>query len=478
MRLLATIHKELLLLFRDRAGLLVLFFMPAVLVVIISLVQENVLKATGETDIRVLFLDRDGGVVGEVIQERLFGSGSVRFVRTLDGETPDAGEVETAVVDGDFQMGIVVPEGTSAAMEERVRGVVAAAFGGEGQRDRGTEGQREEAQRQKGTEAQRHRGTEAQRHKGTEAQRGEEGTELPGIRVYFDPIAQGSFRTAVENGLQRIMMALEMEMKARVVSEAVPRKADGIIRALTGTETPGAVFPAMDDAWGRERVVEVRVERASRGGEGALPTSVQQNVPAWALFGMFFIVVPLGGSLIRERQGGTLTRLLTLPVSYSVILLGKVIAYVLICLAQFGIILLIGIHVMPLLGTPVLEIGSSPGAILVVVVSAALAACGYGILLGTVARTYEQASMFGAVSVVIAAAVGGIMVPVYVMPDIMRRISEFSPLAWGLNALTNIFAREGTLQTVGTEVVCLLAFALGTMLMAWGWFVYRGKVDN
>jgi ABC-2 type transport system permease protein len=301
---------------------------------------------------------------------------------------------------------------------------------------------------------------------------------LPGVQVYFDPIAQGSFRTAVENGLQRILMALEMEMKARAFSQAAPPRADAIIRRITGAETDGPLFPRIDAGWGRERAIGVEVARASRGGEGKLPTSVQQNVPAWALFGMFFIVVPLGGTLIRERQGGTLARLLTLPVSYSVLLLGKVIAYVLICLVQFGIILLIGIHVMPLLGTPVLEIGSSPEAILVVVVSAALAACGYGILLGTVARTYEQASMFGAVSVVIAAAVGGIMVPVYVMPEMMRRISDFSPLAWGLNALTDIFAREGTLQTVQTEVFYLLAFALGTMSLAWGWFVYNGKIDN
>jgi len=158
-------------------------------------------------------------------------------------------------------------------------------------------------------------------------------------------------------------------------------------------------------------------------------------------------------------------------------LLGKVIAYVLICLVQFGIILLIGTHLMPLLGAPVLEMGAAPGAIAAVVIVAALAACGYGILLGTVARTYEQASMFGAVSVVIAAAVGGIMVPVYVMPEMMRRISDYSPLAWGLNALTDIFAREGTLQTVQNEMFYLLAFAVGTMLLAWGWFVYKGRID-
>ena len=38
--LLATLFKELRLLYRDRAGLLVLFLMPAVLVLVVSLVQE------------------------------------------------------------------------------------------------------------------------------------------------------------------------------------------------------------------------------------------------------------------------------------------------------------------------------------------------------------------------------------------------------------------------------------------------------
>ena len=57
----ATLHKELLLLSRDRAGLALLFLMPMVLVLVVSLVQDNVLKLTGEGSIRVLLVDRDGG---------------------------------------------------------------------------------------------------------------------------------------------------------------------------------------------------------------------------------------------------------------------------------------------------------------------------------------------------------------------------------------------------------------------------------
>ena len=64
--LLATMFKELLLLVRDRSGLLVLFVMPAVLVVVVSLVQENVLKSTGETAMDILVDKQDihGGFAG------------------------------------------------------------------------------------------------------------------------------------------------------------------------------------------------------------------------------------------------------------------------------------------------------------------------------------------------------------------------------------------------------------------------------
>lgn len=254
-----------------------------------------------------------------------------------------------------------------------------------------------------------------------------------------------------------------------------------ILREIMGPNlmnAPVGILPRMDSKWGSERLLDVKTKRASRGGLEKLPTSVQQNVPAWALFGMFFIVVPLGGSLIRERQDGTLVRLLTLPVPYVTLLSGKLIAYVFVCMAQFSIILLAGKFVLPILGTPVLEMGSSPAAILLVVVSAALAAAGYGVMLGAISRTYEQASMFGPVSVVIAAALGGFIVPVYVMPELMQKISSYSPLAWGLNALIDIFVRQGDTRSVLPEIFYLLSFFTGTMLIAWGVFVRRGRTGG
>jgi len=96
-------------------------------------------------------------------------------------------------------------------------------------------------------------------------------------------------------------------------------------------------------------------------------------------------------------------------------------------------------------------------------------------MIGTMARTLEQATMFGAVSVVCAAALGGIMVPVYVMPPAMQTISLFSPLAWGLNALVEIAVREGTLGSVRHELLYLAAFFSVTMAIAWARF---GRLDR
>ena len=108
--------------------------------------------------------------------------------------------------------------------------------------------------------------------------------------------------------------------------------------------------------------------------------------------------------------------------------------------------------------------------------SAAVAACGYGILLGTMARTYEQASAFGAVSVVIAAAIGGIMVPVFVMPPVMQTISIFSPLSWGLNAFMDVFVRGGSLRSVLPDVALLVLFFLVTTLVAWFNLSRKGRI--
>jgi len=219
----------------------------------------------------------------------------------------------------------------------------------------------------------------------------------------------------------------------------------------------------------------LQVAEVPAGQKKWRPNAVQQNVPAWSLFGIFFIVVPLGGALLRERQQGTLKRLRSLPVSGWSVLTGKLLAYTSICLVQFGLMLLVGRFLLPRLGTPVFHIGEHPGAVFLMGLVSALAATGYGLFIGCVARSYEQASMLGAISIVIAAAIGGIMVPVYVMPPEMQWLSQFSPLGWGLNGFLKLFVSGGGVTSILPQIMAMLLFFCVTLAMSLMIFKHRSQ---
>ena len=124
LKLYATILKELLLLRRDRAGLLVLFVMPAVLVLVVSLVQENVLKTIGGTNTRILFVDKDQNSLGQTIEDQLRESGSLEIIKELDGQRIDEKSAREAIINGDFQFCVIIPEGITEAVRERARQLV------------------------------------------------------------------------------------------------------------------------------------------------------------------------------------------------------------------------------------------------------------------------------------------------------------------------------------------------------------------
>ena len=197
-----------------------------------------------------------------------------------------------------------------------------------------------------------------------------------------------------------------------------------------------------------------------------IPNSVQHNVPAWTLFAIFFIIVPLSINIVKEKSQGTFVRLRTNPVSYATVLGGKTIVYLLVCIIQFVLMLLIGVYLFPAIGLPKLDISGRLPLLFTVAIFAGLAAIGLGLLLGTIAKTQEQSAPFGATFVVILAAMGGVWVPVFIMPKFMQALSNISPMNWGLNAFYDVFLRNGSLLDIMPELLLLLAFFLITTFMA------------
>ena len=197
-----------------------------------------------------------------------------------------------------------------------------------------------------------------------------------------------------------------------------------------------------------------------------IPNSVQHNVPAWTLFAIFFIIVPLSINMVKEKGQGTFVRLRTHPVSYATILGGKTIVYLSVCMIQFLLMLGVGVFVFPKIGLPTLDISGRMTLLVIVAFFAGLAAIGLGILLGTIARTQEQSAPFGATFVVILAALGGVWVPVFIMPKFMQSLSNISPMNWGLNAFYGVFLRNTGLLEILPEIGLLFLFFMVTTLIA------------
>lgn len=190
------------------------------------------------------------------------------------------------------------------------------------------------------------------------------------------------------------------------------------------------------------------------------PNAVQQNVPAWALFGMFFILIPMAGNMVREREFGVIQRLNIAPVFRVDLLLGKIMTFVIFNQIQLWLMLSIGLFILPLFDMPTLELAHHVPLIILTGLAASFAATSFGVLVGSYAKSYEQATVLGPFIVVLASAIGGIFVPSYLMPTAIQKISQLSPLNWGQSAFLDIFVRDESLATVWPALTKLCAFAV------------------
>jgi ABC-2 type transport system permease protein len=203
----------------------------------------------------------------------------------------------------------------------------------------------------------------------------------------------------------------------------------------------------------------VKAER--HAASGPRPSAVQQNVPAWLVFGMFFVIASMSNLFVRERSTGALARLQSLGVSRSMLLASKALPYLAVNAVQAALMLTVGVWLMPLIGGDALSLaGIHWGALLAALAAVSLAAVSMALMLACAVRTHAQASAIGPVVNVLMAAIGGIMVPKFVMPSFMQRLAELSPMNWGLEALLTVLLRAGDVASTLPHVLRLSGFSV------------------
>ena len=119
-----------------------------------------------------------------------------------------------------------------------------------------------------------------------------------------------------------------------------------------------------------------------------------------------------------------------------------------------------------MLGLPVLALGNSFTGIFILTLATAFAATGYGVLVGTLASTEQQGAIMGSLSILLLSALGGVWVPTYIMPEVMRNISAFSPLNWSLEGFYKLFLRGAEAGAILINASKLMVFGIAALYIA------------
>ena len=414
LRLAATFIKEVKMLLVDKTGVTILFVMPVLLVVIMTLIQHEAYKSLTQSGIPVLLVNKDNDSLGTSLE-----NGFKKF--TFCELTIDHGEkykttadIKNKMVNGDFLVALVIPQNATKVLREIVGSIVARLF--------------------------------------NEDKSQNPAPDQVDIEIIIDPTASRSFVIAITSQLKEFITSI----KTKVLIDILGQKIATLIQSDKKPKLPSTDFFVYKENY------------ALRDAEKTYqPNAVQHNIPAWAIFSIFFIVLPLAGSIINERSEGLFIRMRTVPGSYLSILSGKLFVYFIVALIQFVLIILLGKYGLPCLGLPVLDIGPHISALVALTCALALAAVSYGLLIGTLFDTPQQSAVFGGISILIMSAIGGIWVPLNIMPRFMQTISSMSPLNWALMGYYELFIKGGGWEAIQLQVLKLADFFMVALLLSY-----------
>lgn len=381
----------------------------------VTLIQDNTLKNLSNTKIPILLVDNDKGKVSKTVFENLQKSDAFSVITQIDNQPLTEALAKEAVFKGKFQLAIIIPAHLSSDLQAKIDQNVGKIVSSLGFSDA------------------------AATKKNTKIVNQKE------VKLYFDPATQMSFKNAVMSSIDKMISQIETHSIYTAFQEQL---GEG-----------NASFEQKSFITFKEIMPRVN-------NKEIIPNSVQHNVPAWTLFAIFFIVIPLSINIVKEKTQGTFIRLRTNPVPNSIVLAGKTITYLIICMIQFYMMIAVAVFLFPHIGLPSLNVEGNLFLMTIVALFSGFAAIGFGILLGTVAKTQEQSAPFGATATIILAAIGGVWVPVFAMPKIMQVIAKSSPMNWGLEAFYDVLLRNATFSDLLPELGLLFLFFIVTTTIA------------
>lgn len=194
-----------------------------------------------------------------------------------------------------------------------------------------------------------------------------------------------------------------------------------------------------------------------RSGSGA---TVTYYAGAVAILFLLFSAMQGAATLIEERNSGIVDRLAVGPAGTDVVVVGKFLFLTLQGAIQVGLIFLVAA-----LAYQVDVVGVLPVWVLITVLSSA-AAAGLGLAVASACTTKQQAQTVSTFVVLVFSAIGGSMVPRFMMPPWLQDIGWYTPNAWAIEAYHGVLWRDETLTDLTASFLPLAGLGLVGVLVA------------
>jgi len=405
----ATIIKDSKILLRDRVGLFMMFFMPILLVIVITSVQNSTFELVNNNKVSLVVFNKDEGPMGNQLVDALRKIGLFKL-QMADSSMSDH-NIIPVMYDKDALVAVVIPANFTSFIQHKADDIATRAL------------------------------SDAD---SIQLQSFADSNQTDSLRMFYHPVMQVSFRQSIEGALRSSVQVIQGELIVKKLYAAVNQKE---IPPDLQKQILFSQFP----------IIEIPV---SRTGSRTIPNASQHNVPAWTIFAMFFIVLSLGGTMVKEKNSGSFIRLKTMPSSYLHALYSKQIVYLTVTILQAAVIFVIGNKFFPYIGLPVLHLPKDIWALFIVTAVTGYCAVNYAICVGVFANTPEQSNGFGAISILIMAALGGLIVTSFAMPAHLQKLLQISPLHWALEAYYGLFLEGGKLSDIWMNILSLLGITV------------------
>jgi ABC-2 type transport system permease protein len=181
-----------------------------------------------------------------------------------------------------------------------------------------------------------------------------------------------------------------------------------------------------------------------------------QAVAGTAILMLLFSVAGVGTSILEEKENGTINRLLCSPLKRSAILYSKMLFAFFISVLQLTAMFLFAWLLLNM------DMSVSIPGLILMIIATSFAVSSLGIFLAALAKTRQQAQNLSTIIILVMSAIGGSMVPLFIMPAILQKIALISVNYWGIQGFYDLFWRVLPLKDILPKILVLLG--MGTVM--------------